>query len=634
MSNKLVKSRSIELVADFETTVNKEKTEVWSAASINLADPCEPEYVHVQTSIEDFFKHLFSFERNLKIDFHNLKFDGSFILSYLLKDPQFKQYNHYLKDGKKLAHSDKEFKNAYNCFTYSINDMGQWYEIKLNHRGRIITFVDSLKLLPFSVAEIGKAFETKYRKLEMEYKGDMKAGGFITPEQMAYIKNDVLVMHEAMNVMHEQGLNKMTIGACCLSEYKENTFFSNDDYREMFPDLYEVKCPFAGFANADEYIRKSYHGGWCFTDPRFANKEQHNGCTFDANSHYPSQMHSKSGNAFPVGLPHWFKGDVPEKAKKDGYYYFVRIRTHFHLKENYLPTIQIKGSPYYKHNEWLSTSYYKGERYVLDLDNNFVDIKPELILTQSDFEIMQKHYELEDLEIIDGCYFKTKIGLFDAYIDYWADRKINAKNKTERTLAKLFLNNLYGKFSASNESSYKVFNVDEKGVLRSEIVHEYNKTPGFIAVGSAITSFCRCKTITYAQNNYDYFCYSDTDSVHFNTTEDNITGIPVHPSEFTYWKCESWWDDAIFVRQKTYIEHIVAEDSEPIDEPYYNVKCAGMGKTPKVHIVNWLESGYNDYAEKSFKITDFKAGLEVPDNLKAMMVDGGTVLLDNVYKLR
>jgi hypothetical protein len=177
--------------------------------------------------------------------------------------------------------------------------------------------------------------------------------------------------------------------------------------------------------------------------------------------------------------------------------------------------------------------------------------------------------------------------------------------------------------------------------LRSEIVKEYNKTPGYIAICSAITSYCRCKTITYAQNNYEYFCYSDTDSVHFNTTEENIKGIPVHPSKFTYWKCESWWDKAIFVRQKTYIEHIIAEDSELIEEPYFNVKCAGMGKQPKMHIVEWLESGFKpkDVKVKNselvpFTIKDFKQGLEVPDNLKAMLVDGGTVLLDNIYKLR
>ena len=58
-------------VADFETTVNTEKTEVWSAASIALDADCTPDNVKIQTSIEDYFKHVFSFSENCIIYFHN-----------------------------------------------------------------------------------------------------------------------------------------------------------------------------------------------------------------------------------------------------------------------------------------------------------------------------------------------------------------------------------------------------------------------------------------------------------------------------------------------------------------------------------------------------------------------------------
>ena len=212
-------------------------------------------------------------------------------MDYLLRNKDFALYNHYLLDGKKLARRDKKMRHCQNKYTYMISDMGMWYSIEISHNGYIYNFVDSLKLLPFDVKTIGKNFKTKYQKLEMEYKGEMHAGGYITSEQRSYIQNDVLVMHEAMNKILERGMNKMTIGACCMSDFKERTFYGNDDYLELFPNLYEVDCPIDGFDNADAYIRKSYHGGWCFADPRFANKEQGNGCTFDANSHYPSQMH-------------------------------------------------------------------------------------------------------------------------------------------------------------------------------------------------------------------------------------------------------------------------------------------------------------------------------------------------------
>ena len=237
MSNKLCKRQCKRWVADFETTVDSEKTEVWSAASINLADPCKPEYVHVQTSIDDFFKFIFSHPYDLDIYFHNLKFDGSFIMSWLLAHKEFRPYQRYSSKEKKLRHIDKEFRVCTNAFTYLVSDMGLWYEISIAHGGHIYTFKDSLKLLPFTVEQIGDAFETKYKKLEMEYKGDMHAGGIITPEQMDYIKNDVLVMHEAMNIMINRGLDKSTIGACCMSEYKEMEFMLQEKNIQIFIKL-------------------------------------------------------------------------------------------------------------------------------------------------------------------------------------------------------------------------------------------------------------------------------------------------------------------------------------------------------------------------------------------------------------
>ena len=370
-----------------------------------------------------------------------------------------------------------------------------------------------------------------------------------------------------------------------------------------------------------------------------------NGITCDVNSLYASRMHSDSGNAYPYGLPHWFTGDIPKICERKDIYYFVRIKTRFELKEGYFPTLQIKGSAYYKSNEWLTTSDYideKGKRhkYTINLNNELEEIKPELILTQTDYELLKEHYNLYDTEILDGCYFDSEIGPFDAYIDYWADKKINAPNKTERQIAKMMLTNLYGKTAASNESSYKVFYLDENNVMKAAIVKEYEKQPGYIAVGSAITAYARDFTITAAQANYDHFIYADTDSIHCDCDASEIVGCPKHPTAFNHWAYETTWDSAIFVRQKTYIEHVIEEDEEPIEKPYYNVKCAGMGKTPKAHLAKMLEDGYrktsiaDEVYIEPFTLKDFKVGIKLKDNLKARMVQGGTVLMVNEYVMR
>ena len=76
-----MKARKFKIYAcDFETTVFKGQTftEVWSACFCELYK----KDVKIMHSIEDFFNYFFRLNENIKMYFHNLKFDGSFILSY------------------------------------------------------------------------------------------------------------------------------------------------------------------------------------------------------------------------------------------------------------------------------------------------------------------------------------------------------------------------------------------------------------------------------------------------------------------------------------------------------------------------------------------------------------------------
>ena len=75
--------------------------------------------------------------------------------------------------------------------------------------------------------------------------------------------------------------------------------------------------------------------------------------------------------------------------------------------------------------------------------------------------MLKEHYTLLDFEILDGCYFTAQIGIFDDYINKYRDIKIHATG-ARRQLAKLFLNNLYGKMAASTESSFKIAYMTDK----------------------------------------------------------------------------------------------------------------------------------------------------------------------------
>lgn len=648
-------------VGDFETTVysGQVNTEVWAAAIVELFT----EDVHVFHSIAEMYEYMKSLKCNIRCYFHNLKFDGSFWLSYLLTDLEYKQASREWTDPDGSFHVQwiEEKCMLSKTFQYSISEMGQWYQIKIKEGRSFIELRDSLKLLPFSVKKIGKSFGTKHKKLDMEYTGIRYAGCPITPEEEQYIKNDVLVVKEAIEIMYNEGHDKMTIGSCCLAEYKK--IIGRYDYKHMFPNLYEVKLDkdIYGQSNAGEYVRKSYKGGWCYVVEGKEKKIKKKGCTADVNSLYPSMMHSESGNYYPIGLPTFWKGNyIPKEATVDNRYYFVRIRTRFYIRKDKLPFIQMKNTLRYQQNECLKTSdiYYDGKYHIsyIDYDGTVKKATVELTLTMTDFALLQEHYVLKDFEILDGCWFESDIGIFDKYIDYYKEIKMNSTGAI-RELAKLFLNNLYGKMAANTDSSFKYAYVKEDKTVGFITIAENDKHPGYIPVGSAITSYARNFTIRAAQANYygvnrRGFIYADTDSIHCDLLPEEIRGISIHPSRFCCWKLEAQWDTAIFTRQKTYIEHITHEDQKPLpkDKQYYNVKCAGMPDRCKELFIKSLSITKEELLEIAKKqdksdadlfllegrktIKDFDVGLTVPGKLMPKRIRGGTILTETTYEMR
>lgn len=592
---------------DFETTVyeGQTHTEVWSACFAELFQDTPP---IVLGSISSMFQYFISLKTNCCLYFHNLKFDGAFWLDYLIRNGW--KFNR-VKESDMLDH---EFK----C---SISDMGNFYNIIIKAGSSIIEIRDSLKLLPFSLNAIGESFKTQHKKLEMEYTGYRYENCPITSEELEYIKNDVLVLKEALEIMFEEGHDKITIGSCCLAEFKK--LFDKDEYEKLFPNLYKISIPYAqyGSSNVGDYIRNSYRGGWCYLNPKFANRVIGPGHTNDVNSLYPSSMHSESGNYYPVGLPRFFSGKIPDDI--DNYKYFVRIKCRFKLREGFLPTVQIKRNLLYKGNEYLTTSdiYYEGDyhRKYIGIDGVEKEASVTMTMTDIDYETFLRHYYVYDLQILDGCYFCKEKGIFDRYIDYYKELKITSTG-ARKSQAKLFLNNLYGKFASSPDSSYKVPFLDgEKDCIRFDVVEEYEKEPGYIPIGSFITSYSRNFTIAAAQANYENFIYSDTDSIHVLGTESK--GIKEHESAFCCWKRECDWDEGIFVRQKTYIEHVVKENRKEV-EPHYDIKCAGMPARCKEQFL------------KHHNLTDFKIGLVLEGKLRPKRIKGGIVLVNTTYEMK
>ena len=69
--------------ADFETTTREEDCRVWAWALCKIG---QSEQVETGTSLDHFMARLARKKENMTVYFHNLKFDGEFILYWLFRN--------------------------------------------------------------------------------------------------------------------------------------------------------------------------------------------------------------------------------------------------------------------------------------------------------------------------------------------------------------------------------------------------------------------------------------------------------------------------------------------------------------------------------------------------------------------
>lgn len=561
--------------ADFETaTWVPDETWVWAWA---LCDIEEPSHVEVGNSIESFFERIKK-EANPYIYFHNLKFDGEFILYYLMKNG----FEHV---------ESKEKRN--NTFSTLISDMGLFYSIEVyfevGKKTKKVTFIDSLKIINQSVESMPKTFKIEENKLEIDYNSPREKGHILTGEEEAYIKNDVVIVAKALSYLFNMGLTKMTAGSNALSEYKEITRLNR--FRSLYKPLnYEI----------DKDIRRAYRGGFTYLNPVYKNKEVKEGEVLDVNSLYPSCMREC---LLPFGEPFFYEGEYVE----DKVYplYIQRLTCSFKIKEGKIPTIQIKHSRFVD-NEYLTDS---GEEPVA------------LTLTSVDLKLFLEQYDVWDLHYESGWKFKAMRGLFTEYIDKWIKVKNEATisgNKGIRQVAKIMLNSLYGKFATSLDVQSKIPYLDGD-IVKYKLGEKTTKDGVYLPMGAFITAYARDKTIRTSQAIKDYsikkygidmYCYSDTDSIHTILPIEELKQFcEIDDVELGKWKHESHFERAKFIRQKTYLEEIDGE---------IQITCAGLPQRCYDQ-VTW---------------DNFKEGMKVDGKLTFTHVKGGVILKETEFTIK
>ena len=595
--------------ADFETLVNKDSTRVWAYAICEIGNTDNFIYGN---NIVDFIKWCANPKENYVIYFHNLKFDGCFILNYL-----FTNGYTWIKSSKEKA--DK-------TFTTLISSMGVYYSIEVyfevGKKINKVIFYDSLKLLPFSVKKIANDFHLPISKLEIDYKKNRSVNHKLTKKEIEYIKNDVTIVAMALESMFKNDLTKMTIAGNALKSYRSMV----KNFNRYYPNIPN---------GIDADIRKSYKGGFTYLNPTYKNKIVYNEVVLDVNSLYPHVLHSK---LLPFGKPIFFEGEY----KKSTLYplYIQMLTCSFELKKDKIPTIQLKNNLKFLPNEYITSS--KGDLITLTLTNIDLDLFFEM-------------YDVKDITYHAGWKFKGQYGLFTRYVEKWTNDKINAKKENNYSLyiiSKLMLNSLYGRFAKNPNVRVKIPYLED-GILHYRLSDLEESKGLYIPVGTFVTAYARNITIRaslkikeYSLNTYgeDRYIYSDTDSIHVtNLSDDELKNIvEVDDYKLGAFKIEEKARRGKYIRQKCYIQDVIISEEEynegikgefkdsyfKDDKGCYALRCtiAGLSKDLGRKYVNFdnFKEGFTLRADETDK--EHKLGYK--------QVKGGVVLIDTDFTIK
>lgn len=483
-----------EVILDFETSYDGKSANIWLWTYATVEDTPKTKWgLTLLSLLEKLAK-----ERNTIYYYHNLSFDGIFILSEL--------FNMGFTQTMEIKPKDGEF-----YCSFMNNTM---YSIRFKYNGRDIIIRDSLKVIPLSVEQIPKAFGLSEDSKGIIDYTKIRPNGYIpTRAEIDYGIEDTVIVAKGLHKLRQSGLKKFTSASNALTHCKELI----PDFDKYFPKLENSFI-------SDYYA--AYKGGLSFGNKKYLNQVIENGLVLDVNSEYPWAMEQCP---LPYGYPVNYKTDL----------FFIKIKCKLYEKEN---------CPQFLFSTGVFDKLFKSGDII------------DLTLTSVDYYNMHKYYHVEKEIILDVVYFESKIGVLKPYIDYWREVKINAElegNMGMRYIAKLMLNSLYGKFGAKWFNEMTEFHLDEEGVLETLRTHLGESATVYMPLAAFVTAWGRDKLLKaiyeLQQQEGDNFLYCDTDSIHMKGYS-IPTSVKVDDTAFGCWKIEFEFKRARYIHSKCYIE--------------------------------------------------------------------------------
>lgn len=577
--------RSNIYVCDTETTI-EDTPRVWCWESLEVGDV---EHPIRGLDIAELVEWLLCSSKTVFI--HNLKFDVSYIMSYLFTHGFTHTEERNPKDGE---------------FTSLISDSGVYYIVTVNSGGNICKLLDSYKLISMKVEAIAKAYKLDFRKLTIDYAAYRPVGYQPTDHEWDYVHADVAIMSQALNILFNTGMDKITQSSNALADYIN--LIGEKTYKRRFPVLDK---------DIDKFCRSAYYGGSTQVNDLYKGKLLGAGRVYDVNSMYPWAMRTQY---LPYGEPIKFSG---KPDFDDGFLHITRFSCWFKLKPDHIPSIMGRH-----------ISRFKYEKFLYDSAGEIV----EMTLTDIDIKLLFDQYEVKFITWQGGYKFKKSSSLFKNYIDKWYKVKEEAtitKNAPMRSIAKDMMNKLSGKFGVRPELLRKIPYYDGRIKHRlSEKVEEPSRK-GYAPVIAYVTAYGRDKIIRAAQDNYTRFVYMDTDSLHLLGDDPpcNVVVDPVklgafdHEASFVNIKAlhAKCYTELVIVSRETKLKMIADEvkkedDFMPYGDDFTYLKVTVAGLPANCHSQVTMEN--------------FNSGAVYTGKLAPKMKETGILLTETTFTIK
>lgn len=560
---------------------------------------------------------------------------------------------------------------------YNATFYGNYIEVKKKNKKVnkpiVINWFDTLKIAPFSLQKCCSDFlDLKLPKDGLDYNKIREYGEQLTNEEKVYIYNDVFGLSELVKKLIINGFwidgkkvqyTKLTNSSQSLSDYKDTLledylnkqnafsdddfynavdselqlkymkFFTCDDVEKQKNILFEVVFPKQNYY-VDKFIRNSYYGGLStvhFDNVRKYEKYENKiGNVYDVNSLYPFIMKTKLlpvGNGVYSNKPY----NQMSKIRRKQYPLYIQEITIYDMKikPNKMAFVQVKGDNNFNGREIIEENINKyGEKQVI-----------KLTLCNPLLELLFENYDVKSYKFGGHIAFRGTHNIFENYINYWANIKKRSTG-SNRAIAKLRLNSLYGKFGTSGDTEQieikcinNKFHVEHSHkVLVSDNI--------YVAMSSFITSYAKQYLVDAINENYDKFLYCDTDSLHLFGTD--CKGLNLDSKEFGSWDNELTFDDFKYIGSKRYAERNIKTKK-------WEIKCCGLSDKIMKQVDDITTFDNCEYSTKELKkiklftkendvyyYKDEKCTIKVIGlykSQKSKIVEGGTNIIEQPYQI-